>query len=473
MVHDLLFSELVLGVVFWLGLYVYLRWQRGLTTKPSPPSRPKKPSHVPTSFAGLTHKPPCSACEQGQLPGNQSPPSPPPLIVSKRGRPRTVDPHTQYCPQKTGVYYGWVGQENIRANGHPGSRTWRQFHCVVCGTYFLETHGTLFYGKPRPDERLVRVVAALAEGLGLRAAARVFAVDPNTVLTWLREAADQLAVFSCSFLRDVQVNHVQLDELFTVLSEGKADQGSALETSAPCSRTPHWVWAAIDPVSKVLLALEVGERTLAMAQRLVHQVRQVSASGCVPLFLSDGLKEYATALLTHYGYWVTLPRRRSSGPAPKPRWLPQPALLYAQVVKTYRRRRLVRMRPRVVFGTLAHVMHVLAPLGWHINTAFIERINLTIRHHVAAVGRRVMTVAKRAEGLRAQLHLYQTYYNFCLPHASLCLPLAHPPPSKERGSAKRWHPCTPAMAAGLTDRVWSLREVLLVRVSPWSQPPGL
>jgi hypothetical protein len=118
---------------------------------------------------------------------------------------------------------------------------WRQFHCVVCDTYFLETHGALFYGKPRPDERLVRVVTALAEGLGLRAATRVFAVDPNTVLTWLREAADQLAVFSCSFLRDVKVNHVQLDELFAVLSAGKTGQGSDIETSVPCSRAPHWV----------------------------------------------------------------------------------------------------------------------------------------------------------------------------------------------------------------------------------------
>src|SRR5262245_46835051 len=338
MVQDLLFSELVLGVVFWLGLYVYWRWQRGRATKPPQPSQPKKPPPVPTSFAGLTHKPPCSACEQGQVPGNQSPASPPPLLVSKRGRPRTVDTRTQYCPQKTCIYYGWAGQGNIGANGHPGSRTWRQFHCVVCDTYFLETHGTLFYGKPRSAERLVRVVTALAEGLGLRAAARVFAVDPNTVLTWLREAADQLAVFSCSFLRDVQVNHVQLDELFAVLSARKTGQGSDIETSVPCSRVPQWVWAAIDPVNKLLLALDVGERTLERAQRLVHQVRQVLAPGWVPLFLSDGLKDYATALLAHYGHWVTLPRRQSSGPAPKPRWLPQSELLYAQVVKTYRRR---------------------------------------------------------------------------------------------------------------------------------------
>jgi len=153
--------------------------------------------------------------------------------------------------------------------------------------------------------------------------------------------------------------------------------------------------------------------------------------------------------------------------------MPRPELLYAQVVKTYRRRRLVRMRPRVVFGTLAQVLHVLAQQGWHINTAFIERVNLTLRQHVAAVGRRVMTVAKSAGGLRYQIHLSHIYYNFCLPHASLRVPLAHPQPTNGTGSAKRWRPCTPVMAAGLTDRVWSLREVLLFRVPPWPLPARL
>jgi hypothetical protein len=79
--------------------------------------------------------------------------------------------------------------------------------------------------------------------------------------------------------------------------------------------------------------------------------------------------------------------------------MPRPQLLYAQVVKSYRRRRVVRVRHRVVFGTLASVNRVLATTGWQINTAFIERQNLTIRQHVAAVGRRVMTLCKGENGL--------------------------------------------------------------------------
>jgi IS1 family transposase len=337
----------------------------------------------------------------------------------------------------------------------------------------LETHGTLFHGKRVSVDLIVRVIGCLAEGLGIRGTARVFEVDPNTVLQWLVEAAAQLRAFAQYFLCDLHLTQVQLDELYAVLSAVKDGALSEAKAIERLSRSPQWVWTAMDPESKLLLAIDVGERTLAMAQGVVHRVAQVLAPGCVPLFLTDGFKEYATALLTHFGHWVQLPRRQATGPAPKPRWLPLPQLLYAQVVKTVRRRRLVRVHHRVVFGTLETVNAVLAPLGCQINTAFIERLNLTIRHHVAAVGRRVTTLCKGEEGLQQQLVLYQTYYNFCLPHASLRQPLPEPIPTNGTGSAKQWRPYTPAMAAGLTDRVWTLREVLLFRVPPWPQPAGL
>jgi len=90
----------------------------------------------------------------------------------------------------------------------------------------------------------------------------------------------------------------------------------------------------------------------------------------------------------------------------------------------------------------------------------VERLNLTMRQHVAAVGRRVSTLCKDEDGLRQQLALYHTYYNFCLPRTSLRQPLPQPLPTNGRGSATQWRPWTPAMAGGLTDRVWTLREVL-------------
>jgi hypothetical protein len=229
----------------------------------------------------------------------------------------------------------------------------------------------------------------------------------------------------------------------------------------------------MDPESKLLLAIDVGNRTLAMAQRVVHQVAQVVAPDCTPLFLSDGFREYLTALLTHYGQWVQSPRRQAQGPVPKPRWMPLPQLLYAQVIKRVRRRRLVDVQHRVVFGTLEAVQQVLAACGWQINTAFVERLNLSLRQHVAAVGRRVSTLCKGEDGLRQQLAVFHCSYNFCLPHASLRRPLPQPESTHGSGSATQWRPQTPAMVAGLTDHVWTLREVLLFRVPPWPQPAGV
>jgi hypothetical protein len=127
----------------------------------------------------------------------------------------------------------------------------------------------------------------------------------------------------------------------------------------------------------------------------------------------------------------------------------------------------------VVCGTLEAVQEVLAACGWQSNTAFIERVNLSIRQHVAAVGRRVTTLCKGEDGMRQQLVLSHVDDNCCVPHASVRQPLPQPEPTNETGSAKVWRPCTPAMAAGRTDHVWTLREVRLFRVPPWPQPAGV
>src|SRR5467141_2726855 len=477
MMPDTLFYQLLLVGLVGLCLMLHVVWPSDRTTAgsttPRPAKAPPKRSSDLKPFPGLTRRPPCAACEQAHEHVPQPPSCPPPRIVPTRGRPRQVETSQHFCPYPDCAYQGWVGLGNLCANGHPNGGPWRQLHCPSCGGYFQETHGTPLHGKRVVPERLVWAVGALAEGLGIRAVARVFEVDPNTVLAWLVEVADHVAAFSQYFLHDVRVTQVQLDELFTLLSAVKTGEVSAAEAVERLSRSPHWVWAAIDPVTKLLLTIDVGDRTLAMAQRVLHQVVQVLAPGCVPLFLTDGFKEYATALLTHCGQWVQPPRRQDQVPHPKPRWMPRPGLLYAQVIKTVRRRRLVRVRHRVVFGTLEAIHDVLAPHGWHINTAFVERINLSIRQHVAAVGRRVSTLCKGEDGLRQQLALYQVYYNFCLPHASLRQRLPQPVPTNGTGSAKMWQPQTPAMAAGLTDRVWTLREVLLFRVPPWPQSAAL
>jgi hypothetical protein len=120
--------------------------------------------------------------------------------------------------------------------------------------------------------------------------------------------------------------------------------------------------------------------------------------------------------------------------------MPLPELLYAQVIKTTRRWRLVRVSHRVVFGTFEAVPPVLAACGWQINTACVERLNLTRRQPVAAIGRRVSTLCKGEEGLAQQLALYHGYDNFCLPPGSVRQPLPQPVPTNSKSSAKQWRP---------------------------------
>ena len=123
----------------------------------------------------------------------------------------------------------------------------------------------------------------------------------------------------------------------------------------------------------------------------------------------------------------------------------------------------------VVLGARETIESILAKRGWQINTALIERLNLEFRQHVAAIGRRVHTLCTHEAGLRQQLALFHISHNFVLPHTSLRLPLPEGEMISETGSIKRWRQQTPAMAAGLTDHIWSLREVLLFRVPPWPQ----
>jgi hypothetical protein len=179
----------------------------------SPPVKRQRSTEA-KPFEGLTQRPHCAACTHDANPPHASPPRRPDPMPSTHRRPRTVDTSLHFCPHTDCAYRGWLGLGNLRANGHPSGGPWRQCHCTSCQGYFPEHHGTIFHGKQVTVELIVRVLACLAEGVGIRATARVFAVDPNTVLRWLVEAAEQLRAFSSSFLCEVHVKQVQLDELY-------------------------------------------------------------------------------------------------------------------------------------------------------------------------------------------------------------------------------------------------------------------
>jgi hypothetical protein len=124
-------------------------------------------------------------------------------------------------------------------------------------------------------------------------------VAPTTVLPWLVEAAEPLQAVPQHGLHDVRVRQGQLTALFALLRAVQDGEGSEAAAIERLERSPQWVWVALAPEHKVVLALDGGNRTLALTQRVVHQVAQVLAPACAPRFLTAGCREDITALRPH------------------------------------------------------------------------------------------------------------------------------------------------------------------------------
>ena len=171
-------------------------------------------------------------------------------------------------------------------------------------------------------------------------------------------------------------------------------------------------------------------------------------------------------LSAHFGQWLQVGRRGRN----VRRWQVAAGLIYGQVKKSYRRRQLVRVTPVMRLGTEDALTSALQGMGFsgRLNTASIERVNLTVRHGVAALVRRTWATSQQSPHLLAHLEWWRAYYHFVRPHESLRVRLMQP---RERGGkrlAQRYQQCTPTMAAGRTHRRWTAGEVLSCPLPPAS-----
>jgi hypothetical protein len=195
---------------------------------------------------------------------------------------------------------------------------------------------------------------------------------------------------------------------------------------------------------------------------VVHDLRGRLAPGCIPVFTSDGLNQYFYALTAHFGHWLAGQRARQ--------WQVAPGLLYGQVKKIYRRRRLVRVTHVLGCGTPATLKTALQAegLSGRITTAFIERVNLTVRQSVAALVRRTWATMQAAPQLLVHLEWWRAYYHFVRPHEALRVALEQPRTHGGKRQPRRYRQRTPAMAAGLTSRRWTVQRLLAIPLSPAS-----
>jgi transposase-like protein len=320
-----------------------------------------------------------------------------------------------------------------------------------CAATFSARRGTPLYHLKTTSHRVAEVLTALAEGLSVSAAVRVFGHRHATITTWLTRAGEHSATLHDRWFRNLHLPHIQLDEIRTRLR--KRVHGL-------------WLWLTIDPISKLIPVLHLGARTQDAAHTVVHELRQRLAPDCLPVFTSDGLNQYFYALTAHFGQWVDGVGRRVR------HWQVAAGLLYGQVKKRYRRRRLIGVTYVLRCGTRPALRAALQGLGLsgRLNTAFVERLNLTVRQSVAALIRRTWSTMQEAPQLLLHLEWWRAYYHFVRPHASLRVPLAQP---RERGGKRqpqRYRQRTPAMAAGLTRRPWTARELLAIPLP--SEPLG-
>ena len=393
----------------------------------------------------------CPACRLASPASSAGVPAPTPVrpwreVKSRRGAPKRVNTQGYACPNHKCLYFGHT-EAHIHAlvgdGKHGQAERIQTFRCQACHTTFSARRDTPLYRLKTPSHQVAMVLSALAEGLDASAAERVFGSRQSTITTWLTRAGRHAQTLHERSFRDLHLPHLQLDELRTRLR-------SATQVL--------WLWLAFDPLTKIVPVLQLGPRSQTMAHLLIHSLRQILAPGCLPLFTSDGLNLYFYALTAHFGTW----REERCRGRNILRWQVEADLIYGQVKKCYRRRKLVRVTHLMRLGTEEALQVVLQGLGFsgRLNTAFIERVNLTVRHGVAALARRTWATAQQSPQLLAHLEWWRAYYHFVRPHEALRVALVQPRARGGRLLPQCYRQRTPAMAASRTHRRWTAREVL-------------
>jgi transposase-like protein len=323
-------------------------------------------------------------------------------------------PELVVCPECGAGPNGRIGVHSHRE---------RRYKCHGCGKTFSDTHGTPLYGLKHPTWLVVLVLTLLAFGCPVPAIVAAFGLDERTVSDWQQKAgrhAQQVqATVVCN--GQVDVGQVQGDEFYV-----KTQYGSVWIAMAVCVFSRLFLWGAVSI-----------ERNTVLVTQVVEQVKAAAQPQRPILWAVDGFLAWTSAILAVFR------TPQHTGRPGRPRLLVWPDLHIVQVIKRYVGRRLTAVERRLVYGSQQAAERLVATTQVELgcfNTAYIERLNATFRTWSPAATRRSRTPAARRGQLEAALFWIAAVYNFCHVHASL--------------------QATPAMAAGLTDSVWSIDQLL-------------
>jgi IS1 family transposase/transposase-like protein len=375
---------------------------------------------------------------------------------------RTPKAWGQPCPNPDCAYAQMINRGNIRAIStyltQSGKR--RIFQCTKCGTPFSETRDTVFFDLKTPEEKVMMALKMLLVKVDLAGISFVLGVTEETVLAWLQRAAHKAEEINAHLLRALPVTQVQLDEMWSFIKrKHTAQAGPDGESTALSEDGRPWVWISFAPEYRLILAALVGSRTSESALQLIHMTAAVVLG--VPCFFSDGFSCYLAALIEVYHTLKTFPRTGKPGRPKQPLKEPHPELVYGQVIKKTQKGRLQELVYRVRCGAKR-----LEDLGLSISPSLLERLNLTLRHALAPLVRKSASFCKDRTQMRRRVVLFQAFYNFARPHMSLRLSLPDQDQHVLGLIQPKWLPRTPGMAAGLTDHVWTFRELLTAKFEP-------
>lgn len=301
----------------------------------------------------------------------------------------------------------------------------------------------MFEGLRKPTELIVIVVTLLAYGCPLQAIVHAFSLDERTVARWRDRAGVHCQQVHQDIVETAQLDlqHVQADEIRVKGCKMVAWMGLAM-------MVPTRLWLA----GAVSLT-----RDRALADRLLQQVRRCGKALQALLVCTDGWSAYPGSIKRAFREKVKLTPGRG-----RARLCIWPDLQIATVIKRTEKKRVVEVTRTMSSGSQEEAEQLLQQSGGGnvLNTAFIERLNATMRQRLATLTRKCRQGARRLRPLEMGMYLLGTTYNFCWPHHELCKPT-------HEGRA-----CTPAMAAGLTDHIWSVSELLHYKVAPpaWVEP---
>lgn len=319
-------------------------------------------------------------------------------------------------------------QEGKRIGIH--SHEERRYVCHECRRTFSESKGTIFYGLHYPVWVVVLIVTLLAYGCPVKAIVAAFIIDERTVRLWLERAGEYGKRVQEKVVCNghVELGQVQADEL-CVNTQGRK----------------VWVATAMSILSRLFLWAEVSiTRDASLIERVMIRVRDAASSTLKPVLVAvDGFAAYPKVILKIFHTKLHTGRRG------RPKHILWPNLHIVQVVKSYSGRRIKDVSHRVVYGCQQAAQDIIAQtqrgIG-KINTAFIERLNGTFRSRMPSLVRRTRSCARTTNRVEQEVFWSGVVYNFCSIHSTLLV--------------------TPAMAAHLTDHLWSIEELLRFRLPP-------